>query len=45
MDTNGGVESKGERFSQANVVSVGLNTGRYPQAEIQPQVPYLPMKL
>ena len=45
MDTNGGVRSKGERFSQADVTNVELNPGSCPQAGIQPQVPNLPMKL
>ena len=45
MDTNGGVRSRGERFSQADVANAEFNSGSRPQAGIQPQVPDLPMKL
>ena len=40
LDTNGGVRSKGERFSQADGFNARFNSGSCPQAAIQPQVQY-----
>ena len=44
MDTNGGVQSKGERFSLSDVANAGFSSGFCPQAEILPQVANLPRK-